>query len=113
MSSYQFEVTGGMSEVQYVMKMFRCGFKTIGNIKVENVVDHGKGRDGSPGCGDIEYLLAGGFSVMIKPSGTEPEIEVSISVPGNSPGAESAEKRICSDIESIINIDCRAGYCCE
>ena len=36
----------GMIDMQLVMKMFRCGFKSIGGIKVESVLDHSKGADG-------------------------------------------------------------------
>lgn len=104
-----------MIDVQLVMKMFRCGFKSIGGIKVESVLDHRKGPDGhqktAPENDVLEYHLAGGPSVEIRSSSAEPKIEVYISVPGDD--TESLEKRIREDIESIIYMDSRMGYCCE
>ena len=113
MSCHRFEVAGGISEVQYVMKMFSCGFKTIGDIRVGDVLDHRNEAVGSPGSGTVEYRLEGGSVVMIKPSGTEPALDVCITAADGSSIAADLEKRICADIESIINIDYRAGYCCE
>ena len=112
MRHHRFEVAGGMRELQYTMKMFRCGFKTIGDIRVEDIVDHGNEPGGSPGAGAVEYRLEGGSVVMIKPSDAEPSLEICISAADSSNTADM-EKRICADIESIINIDYRAGYCCE
>ena len=113
MSRHRFEAAGGMTEVQYVMKMFSCGFKTIGDIRVEEVIDHRMEADGSPEAGSVEYRLEGGSVVLIKPSGAEPALEIYISAAGDSSDAAASEKRICSVIESIININYRAGYCCE
>jgi hypothetical protein len=55
-----FEGVDGMREMQYVMKMFRFGFKTIGGSEVMNILEHG-GKPVEPqGCSTIEYLLADG-----------------------------------------------------
>lgn len=112
--SYMFEGVDGMREMQYVMKMFRFGFKTIGRSEVMNILEHG-GKPVEPqGCRTIEYLLADGSSVVIQPSDTEPKITVSISVSGGNPdNADAVEKRVSEDIENIIYIDQRAAYCCE
>ena len=114
---YQLE-EGSLSEMQLVIKMFRCGFKSIGGIKVESVLDHGKGADGqqktAPENDVLEYHLAGGPSVEIRPSTAESKIEVYISVPGNDKeNAAETEARIREDLESIIYMDSRMGYCCE
>lgn len=113
MSCHRFKVAGGMPELLYVMSMFRCGFKTIGDIGVGNIIDHGNEADGSPESGAVEYRLEGGSVVMIKPSDYEPALEICISAADGSNNTADMEKRICADIESIINIDYRAGYCCE
>ena len=116
-----------MLDVQLVMKMFRCGFKSIGGIKVESVLDHIKSSDGhqktAPENDVIEYHLAGGPSVEIRPAAAEQKIEVYISVPDDEKGSTAAddcqesvsetEKRIREDIENIIYLDNRMGYCCE
>ena len=103
-----------MIDTQLVMKMFRCGFKSIGGIKVERVVDHNNA---------VEYPLAGGSCVVIRQPGDEPKLEVCISVAGDDAentdtgvGMKSAleiEKRILEELESIIYMDSRMGYCCE
>ena len=113
MSRHRFEAAGGMTEVQYVMKMFSCGFKTIGDIGVREVIDHRRDTDGSPEAGSVEYRLEGDSVVMIRPSDSEPALEVCISAADGSSNTDDMEKRVCADIESIINIDYRAGYCCE
>ena len=112
-----------MIDTQLVMKMFRCGFKSIGGIKVGRVLDHGKEEAVSLENSSIEYRLAGGSSVVIRQSGAEPKLEVCISVASedakNAAAGDSVEsalkieKRIREDIESIIYMDNRMGYCCE
>lgn len=100
--------------MQYVMKMFRCGFKTIGGSEVRSVLEHCEESEGRQGCSTIEYLLADGSSVIIQSSDIEPKITVSISVSGEDPEkAAGSEKRVIEDIENIIYIDQRAAYCCE
>lgn len=113
MSCHRFEVSGGMRELQYAMKMFRCGFKTLGDIRVTDVIDHGNEAGLSQGSGAVEYRLEGGSVVMIRPSDSEPALEICVSAADGSSNTAGMEKRICADIESIINIDYRAGYCCE
>ncbi len=123
---YQFE-DGSISDMRLVIKMFRCGFKSIGGIKVVSVLDYNKGADGqqktAPENDVLEYHLAGGPSVEIRPSSAESKIEVYISVPGDDKEGAAAddflvntseiEKCIREDIESIIYMDSRMGYCCE
>lgn len=87
-----------------VMKMFRYGFRTIGGFDVERVLDRG---------GTVEYGLAGGHAVMIKPFYEDAAIEVSVFPAGDDKEAAAAGGRIREEIENIIYIDYRAGYCCE
>ena len=134
----------GMIDIQLVMKMFRCGFKSIGGIKVERVLDHSKGADArseetreiasevSPEKSSIEYRLFDGSSVVIRPSDAEPKLEVNILIAGDDTENASAEydtekvsadesmeraseteKHIREDLENIIYMDNRMGYCCE
>ena len=116
----------GMIDIQLVMKMFRCGFKSIGGIKVESVLIRSKGGDArseepreiasevSPEKSSIEYCLSDGSSVVIRLSSAEPRLDVYISAAGDSEvSAAETEKRIREDIESIIYMDNRMGYCCE
>ena len=102
--TYQLGGFDAETRMNDVMKMFRYGFRTIGGFDVEHVLDHG---------GTVEYDLAGGHSVMIKPFYEDSAIEASVFPAGDDEDAASAEARICGEIENIIYIDYRAGYCCE
>ena len=114
MSCHRFEVAGDMQELQYAMKMFRCGFKTIGGIRVEDIItDHTNEAGVSSGCGAVEYRLEGGSAVTMKQAGSGSALEICISAADGGSITADMEKRICADIENIVNIDYRAGYCCE
>ena len=115
-TSYIYKLKGdsGVLSMQSVMKMFRCGFKTIGGIEVERILDHKDDPAELSGSGAVEYRLTGGSSVIIKPSGTGPMIETSISIgSGSKENAAEIEERIRLDLENIIYLDYRSGYCCE
>lgn len=110
--SYQLDGDDGMSKMQDVMKMFRYGFKSLGGVEVVRVMDCSAGSDG--GSGAVEYRLAGGSSVEIRPSRFMPKIEVYFLITGSSrKDAAETEKRVIEDVENIIYMDYRAGYCCE
>ena len=104
----------GALDVHDLMKMFRCGFKSLGGIDVEKVLVHRQGPERAPDTDIVEYHLADGSSVLIEPSGTEPELTISIRLSDSSTeNAADLEKSICEDIENIIYLDQRACYCCE
>ena len=111
---YSFGDDDGFRRIRDIMKMFRYGFRTIGKMEVEKVMDHGTEQDGIP---DVEYLLAGGSSLLIRASDTEPElpeiiVDISI-VSGSREEAAETEKSIFADLENIIHLEDRMGYCCE
>ncbi len=106
--SYQFEDTDGMLKIQDAMKMFRYGFGRIGNIEVESILKE------QPKSGDVKYMLLGGSSILISPGESEPKLDVYISIiSDNEDSAAEIEARVRNDIESIVYIDDRMGYCCE
>jgi phosphomannomutase len=106
--SYQFEGADGMLKIQDAMKMFRYGFGRIGNIEVESVLK------GQPESGDVKYVLVDGSAVLISPGESEPKLDVFISIASESEDrASEIEARVRNDIESIVYIDDRMGYCCE
>ncbi|MBQ6440841.1 MAG: hypothetical protein IJJ06_12140 [Mogibacterium sp.] len=112
--TYQYSEPDGMSRMQLILKMFRYGFKTIGGLKVEIVLDYSKETDGLPKSDVVEYRLEGGSALVIRPSRTEPKLNVYISIKGDSEEAAAAiETRVCEDLESIIFMDDRMDYCCE
>ena len=111
---YTFDGDDGMLKMQAILKLFRYGFRTIGGLGVENVLDYSKGLEGLPESDVIEYRLAGGSSVMLKPSHAEPKLNVYISIKSGSEEKTAAlEKTVSEDLENIIYMDDRMGYCCE
>ena len=110
--TYYYE--GDISDLQLAMKMFRFGFRTLGGLEVMSVIDHGKASDGKFTTDTIEYRLDGGSTVVIMMHKAEPKLEVSISVADNDrESAAAEEERIRADLENIIQMDNRMGYCCE
>ena len=98
--SYQFEGASGMLKMQEIMGHFREEVNTIGRLKVENTLDYSQGLDGLPKSDVIKYLLEGGSSVVIRPSGTEPKLKTYISVIGNDrASAEIIEAEIKNTLE--------------
>ena len=150
--SYSFDGADGELRMQDVMKMFRFGFKSLGGLKVEEILDHRKGSGERLCCGPegiessgewsaVEYRLAGGSAVIIRPFGAElnygtasdtddaPRIEISILIAGGDneiaggvnenegagvdEEAADIERRVRRDLESILFMDHGMGYCCE
>ena len=141
--SYSFDGADGELRMQDVMKMFRFGFKSLGGLKVREILDH---RKGSGEWSAVEYRLAGGSAVIIRPFGAElnsgtasdtddaPRIEISILIAGGDneiaggvnenegagvdeeaadERAADIERRVRRDLESILFMDHGMGYCCE
>lgn len=108
--SYEFEGVSGFEKMQNIMKTFResvgdCSkINSFANKKIIKVLDYNKGIDGLPKSNVLKYLLEGGCSVVIRPSGTEPKIKIYISVSASSKAdAESTEKLIIDEIyEGLI-----------
>jgi phosphoglucomutase len=112
--SYHFEGADGMLKIREIMKMFRFCFEKIGGLRVEKMLDYSRDQDGLPKADVIEYLLEGGSAVVIRPSGNEPKLNVYISATDDSKeSAAKIEARVRADVENIIYIDERMGYCCE
>lgn len=101
--SYKFEGARGMLKMQNIMCNFRGGLDEIGGLRVEQTLDYIDGLNGLPKSNVIKFLLKGGSSVVIRPSGTEPKLKTYISILGsNQADAEIAEKNITFELDSII-----------
>lgn len=110
--SYVFEGAHGMTKMQEIMKTFRTGFKALGNeepntsiggLDIDAVFDYSTGLDGLPKSDVIKYILEGGSSAVVRPSGTEPKLKTYISVTAaDKESAQSIETSICRDLESTI-----------
>lgn len=72
----------------------------IGGVKVEQVLDYGKGHDGLRPENVLKYLLADGSWFCLRPSGTEPKIKVYFAVKGES--KESAAAALQTLISAVM-----------
>mgnify|MGYP004519660259 FL=1 len=78
--SFAFEGESGMHTMQAIMKKLReTPPAEIGGIAVESVLDYNTEGTGLPKANVLEFRLAGGAKLMVRPSGTEPKIKVYLS----------------------------------
>jgi len=75
----------------------------IGGVKVEHVLDYGKGQDGLRPENVLKYLRADGSWFCLRPSGTEPKIKVYFAVKSESKdaAAEALQTLITSVMERV------------
>ena len=103
--SYEFEGSKGFALMQQAMATLRGGMTELGGLKVERLLDYGPGLDGLPKSDVLKFLLAGGASCVVRPSGTEPKLKLYVSV--SAPDEEKArdeEKVLSGDVEKTIGI---------
>ena len=101
--SYAFEGSSGMLRMREIMAAFRGQFaddgsedsSEIGGMTVEKVLDYSEGLDGLPKANVIKYILKGGSSVVVRPSGTEPKLKLYVSVTAD-------DKQKASEAETAI-----------
>ena len=78
--SFAFEGESGMHTMDAIMKQLRQTPPTaIGGMAVESMVDYNTAGTGLPKANVLEFRLAGGAKLMVRPSGTEPKIKVYLS----------------------------------
>ena len=83
-----------------IMSEFHKGIEMIGGRKVIAVLDYSKGLDGLPKSDVLKYLLEGGCSVVVRPSGTEPKLKTYISVSADtSKAAAELDAVIVNDLQ--------------
>ena len=98
--SYEFDGASGFARMQSIMSEFHKGIEMIGGRKVIAVLDYSKGLDGLPKSDVLKYLLEGGCSVVVRPSGTEPKLKTYISVSADtSKAAAELEAVIVNDLQ--------------
>lgn len=114
--SYEYEGAEGVWKMKDIMKNFRTQYPerwaehkilSVSDYK-ESVTRYSDGRIEAiklPVSDVLKYILEGGLSVVVRPSGTEPKIKVYYSV--NAKNLEAAtylEERIVNEIERMMNI---------
>ena len=89
--SFTFEGERGMHTMQQLMQNLRTDAPTaLAGYAVESCVDYDINGTGLPRANVLEYRLAGGHKLMVRPSGTEPKIKVYLSAVGDSEAAADA-----------------------
>ncbi|NBH71433.1 phospho-sugar mutase [Clostridiaceae bacterium] len=100
--SYEFPGSSGMAKMKEVMKAFRAGLEMIGGQKVIKVEDYSVGLNGLP-MSDVLKFYTDDYSLVIRPSGTEPKLKVYISIMAeNKKTAKEIEIEIVESIRPIL-----------
>ena len=78
--SFAFRGADGMTKMDALMRGFRAQPpKQIAGVLVQRVIDYASGVEGLPPANVLEYRLAGGAKLIVRPSGTEPKIKFYVS----------------------------------
>ena len=88
--SFQFEGSAGFAKMQRIMARFRQGIPSFGGLRVEKLLDYSLGLDGLPKSYVLKFLLEGGCSLVVRPSGTEPKLKLYLSVTAEDAQAAAA-----------------------
>ena len=103
LKSYAFTGPQGFADMQGVMQRLRGGVNAFGKYAVEDVLDYAKGIDSLPASDVLKFLLAGGSTLTVRPSGTEPKLKVYFSVSArDSAEASETTEQLTAQIEEII-----------
>ena len=90
--SFAFEGESGMHTMDAIMKQLRQTPPTaIGGMAVESLVDYNTAGTGLPKANVLEFRLAGGAKLMVRPSGTEPKIKFYFGAHGDNADAKIAQ----------------------
>lgn len=114
--SYQLEGEKGYKKMQQFMEKMRKNMpEELGGLQVTAVEDYQEqirtainGNTakitGLPPSNVLKYLLAGGNSCVVRPSGTEPKLKLYTSVAGTDrKEALETEKKVAESIEKLLN----------
>ena len=102
--SFAFEGESGMHTMDAIMKQLReTPPQSIGGMAVESVVDYNAEGTGLPKANVLEFRLAGGAKLMVRPSGTEPKIKTYFTTLGKDLAEAQAQKdALAAAIEPIL-----------
>ena len=75
--SFRFEGESGFNRMKEILGNFRKNTpKSFAGFKVNSVLDYENGVRDLPKANVLEYILDGGAKIIVRPSGTEPNIKV-------------------------------------
>ncbi|MBR1585388.1 MAG: phospho-sugar mutase [Clostridia bacterium] len=95
--SFEFEGAAGFEKMQGIMAAFRQGLKELGGRAIESLRDYAPGIDGLPPSDVLKFRLAGGASVVVRPSGTEPKLKTYISISAPDRAAAQRDEKALAD----------------
>ena len=97
--SFEFPGLSGMDKMAGIMTSLReAPPAEIGGYKVVKVVDYKKTAEtGLPSANVLVYTLAGGATVIVRPSGTEPKIKTYFTTLGKDLAEAEAQKNVLAE----------------
>ena len=100
--AYQFDGSAGMQRMKEIMTSLRSGIPALAGQQVEKFLDFAAGIDGLPPA-DVLKFVTKDYSVIVRPSGTEPKIKVYITVTApDEAKARAAEATLRGEMERHI-----------
>lgn len=92
--SYEFPGLSGMDKMAVIMQEFRKKpLKEIGEYKVVKIIDYSNPeKTGLPAANVLMYVLEGGATVIVRPSGTEPKIKTYFTTVGKNLAEAQTQK---------------------
>ena len=101
--SYTYDGSAGFARMQAVMQGLRGGVASFGSRRVLRVLDYAGGLDGLPKSDVLKFILEGGCTLMVRPSGTEPKLKLYLSVSAQSrEAAQEAEAELLRSAEALL-----------
>lgn len=101
--SYTYDGSAGFARMQAVMQGLRGGVASFGTRKVLRVLDYAEGLDGLPKSDVLKFILEGGCTLVVRPSGTEPKLKLYLSVSAQSrEAAQEAEAELLRGAEALL-----------
>lgn len=101
--SYTYDGSAGFARMQAVMQGLRGGVASFGTRKVLRVLDYAGGLDGLPKSDVLKFILEGGCTLVVRPSGTEPKLKLYLSVSAQSrEAAQEAEAELLRSAETLL-----------
>ena len=103
LDSFEFEGSTGFKKMNDLMENFRNSLKSIGEYKVNEMLDYSKGINGLPKSNVLKMFLDNGSSIVVRPSGTEPKLKIYISICGQDfDYNDRTYKELISEIKELL-----------